>query len=152
MLFTVEERTVMTSIRPIVGLVVAALLGACGPGLQAQERPLANAGTVAATTETPVVSGPADPGTPVDTTEPDIGGVDRSQASTSTTSTAQAVTTTTEASPVGEAQQATTTPMSDEAIDIQAVVDALDALDALFGDFDSEVGAIDLDEEEGVTP
>lgn len=56
---------------------------------------------------------------------------------------------TTSTTSVDESPTSTTTSPA-ETIDLAEVRDALDALDALFGDLDSQIGSVDLDE--GETP
>jgi hypothetical protein len=147
-LFTVEERTVMTSRRPIAGLATLALIGACGAGIQPGAQRSDRIEILTTPVEASTTSIHVDQDLPQDSTRPEIGAIDPRATSNSTTGPALVA----EEQPVTTTTISTTTTTPDEAIDLQSVFEALNALDDMLGDFEPEVEAIDLDEEEGETP
>ena len=131
----------MTSKRPIARLAALVLIGACGSGIQSRELPSDRTEIVVPTVEASTTSIHRD--LPRDSTRPEAGAIGPPGMSTPTA----------EPAPVAEDHTTTTTTSTtDEAIDLQSVFEVLNALDSMLGDFESEVGAIDLEEEEGATP
>ena len=130
----------MTSKRLAVATACALMISACG-GVARPESRLIGSDPIVAESPTassdvtqtslvdapPTTTDPVTPSEPVESVEP---------ATTSTASVDQGPTST------------TTNPT--ESIDLTEVRDALDALDDLFGDLDSHIGSVDLDE--GETP
>ena len=131
----------MTSKGLVLGLAAALLVSACGgaarpdsrasqPEPTVVERPTISSGIArSATTEM----------SPTPTTVADPASGEPTGLSPSTTSTTVVPDST---------SSANTNPA--ESIDLAEVRDALDALDALFGDLDTHIGSVDL--EEGATP
>ena len=133
----------MTPKRPIAGLAALLLIGACGAGIQSRERPGDQAEIVVPPMEASTTSIHVDQDPPPDSTRPEAGAIDPPGRSTSTAVPA----------PVAEEDTTTTTTSTAyDAIDLQSAFEALNALDSMLGEFESEVGAIDLEEEEGATP
>ena len=134
----------MTSKGLAVAAACALIMGACGGVARPQSQTIGSDPIVAESpatssdvTQTSLVdvsptttTEPATPPEPVERAEP------AEPATTSTTS-------------VDDSPTSTTTSPA-EAIDLAEVRDVLDALDALFGDLDSQIGSVELDE--GETP
>lgn len=130
----------MTSKALTFVLVAAVLIGACGGVARPESRSVP---TVAETPSTSVGTAetPTTRTSPTTTTAPGaaqtVGDeVESNRPTTSTTHTADG--------------PASTTTNPAESIDLAEVRDALDVLDALFGDLDDHIGSVDLDE--GETP
>ncbi len=70
--------------------------------------------------------------------------IGQSDSVTTSTTAPEATSTTAQSVPTGESTTTTTT----ETIDLDAVFDALDALEGMFGELEAEVGSIDLEEGE----
>ena len=139
----------MTSKGPMVGLAALVLIGACGAGIQSREHPSDQTEIVVPTVETSTTSIHVQQDLPPDSTRPEVGASDPQGTSISAAGPA----------PVTEEQTTTTSTSTtstststDDVIDLQSVFEALNALDSMLDDFESEVGAIDLEEEEGATP
>ena len=137
----------MTSNGPMVGLAALVLIGACGAGIQSREHPSDQTEIVVPAVGASTTSIHVDQDLPPESKRPEVRASDLQGTSISTAGPAsvteeQTTTTTT----------SNTTTSTDDVIDLQSVFEALNALDSMLDDFESEVGAIDLEEEEGATP
>lgn len=132
----------MRSMRTALVCTSFLVVGACGGVARPESRIIdPTSTTVIATTSVMERPSPTKAPTAVATTTP--------TKTTVTSTEVAAIPTTTAVASTSSAIGATSTVIA-ETIDLQAVRNAMDTLDALFGDLDGHIGSIDLDE--GETP